>query len=82
VIVAAIAVETVAVIAAAAAVGVAVADAREADAPRVVRERAICLPRNMHRPRAVSPADTRIAAVRRAVLTIAVRKLLVLLRLL
>ena len=76
---AAIAVQTAAVIAAAAAVGGAVVDARAADARRVVRERAICLPRNMHRPRAVSPADTRIAALRHAVLTIGVRKLRVLL---
>jgi hypothetical protein len=74
-------VETVAVIAAAAAVGVAVAGARAADAHRVARERAICLPRNMPRPRAANPADMRIAAVRRAVLTIGVRKLRVLLRL-
>jgi hypothetical protein len=79
--VAAIAVQTVAVIAAAATVGVAVADVRAADAPRVARERAICLPRNMPRPKAVNPADTKIAAVRRAVLTIGVRKLRVLLRL-
>lgn len=78
---ASIAVQTVEVIAAAAVVGVAVADVRAADAPRVARESAICLPRNMRRPRAASPADTRIAAVRRAVLTIGVRKLRVLLRL-
>ena len=70
---------TVAVIAAAAAVGVAVADARAADAPRVAREGAICLPQNMLRPRVASLADTRIAAVRRAVLTIGARKLRVLL---
>jgi hypothetical protein len=67
------------VIAAAAAVGDAVAVARVGGAHRAVREGAICLPRNMPRLKAASPADTRIAAVRRAVLTIAVRKLRVLL---
>jgi hypothetical protein len=74
--VAAIAVGTVVVIAAAVDVGDAVADAIVADArSRVARVGAICLPRSMRRHKAVSRADTRIAADRRAASTIGVPRL-------
>ena len=77
VIVAMIAAETAAATAAAiAAVGDAVADAIVVDVRRAVQADAICLPRNMRRHRAASPADMTIAVCRPAVTTIAARKLL------
>ncbi len=66
----------VVVIAAAVAVGDAVVDAIAADTRRrVAQAGAICLPQNMHRRKVASPADTRIAAHRSAVMTIGVQKL-------
>src|SRR4029077_5073469 len=52
-----------------------VADAIAAGARRAAQPGVICLPRNMPRHRAASPADMIIAADRRAVTTIAARKL-------
>src|SRR6266568_75547 len=70
------AVVIVAMIAAAtAAVGDAVADAIVVEARRAAPADAICLPRNMLRHRAASPADMTIAADSHAVTTLAVRKL-------
>jgi hypothetical protein len=65
---------TVAAIAAGVAAGDAAADALAADARRVAQAGAICLPRNMHRHKAASPADLRIAAGSRVATITGVRK--------
>jgi len=61
-------------IAAGVAGGDAVEDALAADARRVAQADAICLPRNMHRHKAASPVDLRIAAARRVATITGVRK--------
>ena len=65
---------TGAAIAAGVAVGDAVADALAADARRVAQAGAICLPQNMQRHKAASPADLRIAADSRVATITGVRK--------